>query len=957
MSEAHPGSDDVEARLASLAQFGFPHDEMVAFLSEHEGGAHERLAWLEQRRETAAELDERFRAIEMGGRADEGLRALHSSLNNPFTIDASAVEFERHLRGILSWEPPLSRSKSVWFEAGNGNDWDNLFTRLMNLDASSLPAVVPLHGLFESPQRLDEIVRHLRTIEADETRQRQLIEAGAERLREHGYPVGDLGVRPLLEGLQDLERWQTFHAKREHVRLAAVQLIQPFDPDLATEFEQRCNGMLNVEEALELDALTDEIQALAQALEQRRQVLSDAIQTWRAQGIVFPHEGDLHPNDLMAWETNHDTVAASVERHLALVERWNRFARHWPAQTAASETLLGHLDRTEDLQDAVDELNGLWKQLELDGLALLESYEHAGLDVSAWQQRVFDDPMNAMERMTVERGRWDTRVSLMNELNALDTSFSGQEDTFLRLQLLASEDVDAEVLEEMQGHVQRAQRRVERHRVMLNEELAALRRAGVLEREVSTDDMNLRELEAHVADLTRSNGAASASTYSGVMMERMRTSVEQELEALHEQGWHVDEWRTAVKGELVRVARELSEARPHLLRHDVLRRRLAALPWNRHVELGLSVEAMCQQPHRLSYLSQQIPIYTALLSARPVEDESYTLSLWMPVEKHPTLIPVPEDQDRKVLQPATTLDDAHEAMLEAMDHNSVTNAEEEEPLHNHTGHPINSLEEERRHPDTKHLHDDGVSDEEFFADDKWSVERWRWWREREERAIAKQEAKTPPTVSPSPLEPVEVEEVHPTATSAAVEEEVSEEDESAEDAPEIEVASPGKGTAKALTALQELVALLGLPAEALAIEQREMEAIPDLRRRLAAEVNVSPRDVRVGRLLRLTLRLLPQGDGDDASRAKMLSTLCELVAPLKRWMRRRLEARHSGAGGEFLTDAAALGVALERIPGLGHHLPLDLDDWPLPSSIDELNEEVAKLARSVHVPSAGGVKA
>ena len=925
MSEAHPGSDGVEARLASLAQFGFPHDEMVAFLSEHEGGTHERLAWLEQRRETAAELDERFRAIELGGRADDGLRALHSALNNPFTVEASVVEFERHLRGILSWEPPLNLNKSVWFEAGNGNDWDHLFTRLMDLDASSLPAVVPLHRLFESPERLDEIVRHLQTIEADETRQRQLIEAGAERLREHGYPVGDLGVRPLLEGLQDLERWQTFHAKREHVRLAAVQLIQPFDPDLATEFEQRCNGMQNVEEASELDALADEIQALAQALEQRRQVLSDAIQTWRSQGIVFPHEGDLHPKDLMAWEANHDTVAASVERHLALVERWNRFARHWPAQTAASETLLGHLDRTEELRDVVDEMDGLWKQLELDGLALLESYEHAGLDVSAWRQRVFDDPMNAMERMTVERGRWDTRVSLMNDLNALDTSFSGQEDTFLRLQLLASEDVDAEIIEEMQGHVHRARRRNERHRVMLNEELASLRRAGVLEREVSTDGMNLRELEGYVADLTRSNGAASASTYSGVMMERMRTSVEQELEALHEQGWHVDEWRTAVKSELVRVARELSEARPHLLRHDVLRRRLAALPWNRHVDLGLSVEAMCQQPHRLAYLSQQIPVYTALLSARPVEDESYTLSLWMPVEKHPTLIPVPEDQDRKVLQPATTLDDAHEAMLEAMDDKAATDVEEEETLQ---------------------------SDEE--QSDEAVAEKVEILPERE--------ATTSHSDSPSPPEPVEIEEEQVVENPVAIEEvaseeEVAEEDAAVEDALEVKVAPSGKGTAKALAALTELVALLGLPDEAMAIEQREMEAIPDLRRRLAAEVNVSPRDVRVGRLLRLALRLLPQGDGDDGSRAKMLSTLCELVAPLKRWMRRRLEARHSGAGGEFLTDAAELGVALERIPGLGHHLPLDLDDWPLPSDINELSEEVAKLARSVHLPSAGGVKA
>ena len=323
---------------------------------------------------------------------------------------------------------------------------------------------------------------------------------------------------------------------------------------------------------------------------------------------------------------------------------------------------------------------------------------------------------------------------------------------------------------------------------MLNEELAVLRRAGVLEREVSTDELNLRELEAHVADLTRSNGAADATTYNGAMMERMRASVEQELEALYEQGWHVDEWRTAVKGQLVRVARELSEARPHLLRHDVLRRRLAALPWNRHVDLALSVEAMCQQPHRLAYLSQQIPVYTTLLSARPVEDENYTLSLWMPVEKHPTLIPVPEDHDRKVLQPATALDDAHEAMLEAMDHKPAADTEEGFPR-------TTTTETARRGTGRK---GGGFASPEPEA----TISRC--------------------SDSPSSPEPVEEEQ----RLTVAVEEDVPEGDAPVEDAPEIEVATSGKGTAKALTALTELVALLGLPDEAMAIEQREMEAIP-----------------------------------------------------------------------------------------------------------------------------------
>ena len=76
---------------------------------------------------------------------------------------------------------------------------------------------------------------------------------------------------------------------------------------------------------------------------------------------------------------------------------------------------------------------------------------------------------------------------------------------------------------------------------------------------------------------------------------------------------------------------------------------------------------MCKEPHRLAYLSQQIPHYTAHLASRPVEDATYSLNMWIPVGKHPTLVPVPEEQSRKVLQPATALEDAHEAMLEAMD--------------------------------------------------------------------------------------------------------------------------------------------------------------------------------------------------------------------------------------------------------------------------------------------------
>ena len=902
MNDDGEGHDTSDVRLASLVQFGFSEAAMDDFLSEHADAFHERLVWLEQRRETASEIEERLNALSQTQPLSQALSNYATQLSDPFTVEEVYLAFERDVRTVVSWEPPLNQSRSAWFERGDGDAWYALYDRLARLDLSSHAAVIPLHRLFSSPERVDELMRHLETVEADEVRQVEMIEAGAQRLRTHGYAVEELGQRPLLEGLRILERWQAFHAEKEHVRLGAVQMIQPFDAGLAIELEARCHALQDVNDASALEDLNNEIQALSQTLEERRKVLSDVIQGWRRRGIIFPHEGELHPNDLMQWEANHDEVAHLVERHLSLIERWERFARYWPSQTEVSSAYIGHLDQTDRLRDAVDEMDALWKKLELDGLELLETYEHAGLEVSEWRQRVFDDPMNAMERITVERQRWDARVALIELFSTLDTSFSGEEEVALRQQLLATEDIGHDVLDEMKAFIERFTRRVERHRVMLEEELAALRRSGRLEHETRTTELNLVELERHVAHITRSNGAYESSSQPSMVHSKMQASIASELESLRQAGWGVDKWLTEVKDAPLQVARALSDARPHLQRHDVLRRRLLALPWKRDVKLALEVEMMSQQPHWLAHLNLQIPNYTTHLASRAIEDEGYELQLWQPPIGRPTLMPIPKQRERKVLQPASALEEAHEAMLEAMDA-----GEEEKPL-----------------------------DENENVSEKVS-------RERNEPAIQQ------PLPAPKEELQEEVEEVLETKELPAQPVEAA-------STPPTEV-NAVDATKKALTSLTNLVAVLGLHELATTVEQGGLEALQDVRRSLAGQVNIAPRDVRIGRLLRLSLRLLPAGDEDDNERARLLAALSDMVPTLKRWTRRRLEARHSGSKGNFLADAMELGVALERIPGLGQHLPLEEDNWPLPSDMVGLTTEVSNLARSVNLPSAGGVKA
>ena len=158
------------------------------------------------------------------------------------------------------------------------------------------------------------------------------------------------------------------------------------------------------------------------------------------------------------------------------------------------------------------------------------------------------------------------------------------------------------------------------------------------------------------------------------------------------------------------------------------------------------------------------------------------------------------------------------------------------------------------------------------------------------------------------------------------------------------------------SALPSLLRALGLPQEADVLEDKgDVNAV---RRLLASYVGIEPRDMRLDRLLRLSLRLMPKGDGDDSQRFALLSVLTGLAEVLSKWTRTRLESRHSGSVGELLKDAVTLGEALNRIPGPGIALPLDSDDYalPPPDDIEGLSIEVNTLKRRVLLSNSGGVR-
>lgn len=916
----------VASRLEALERFGFPLEAMLDFVNEHPGGELDRLEWLEERRQTASELEDRMAALTtVAPSANEVLAEFRSLIYDPFAVEDVLHDVERAMRTVAPWEPSLHRAKMHWIAQGLADTWSMLYQRMVRLDTSSHGAVSAFQHLFEHPERYDEIFRHLETVEGDEQRQRGMIEQSAGVLRQEGYDLGDLTACSLLEALDLVERCQGFHDERQRLALAVRQWIEPFDRELAQERLQQCSNLRSPDSRNALDEFGEELQTLAQSLEERRKQLSDRINGWREQGIVFPHQGELQPQDLMEWEANHDVVEAMVERHLALVERWNRFARYWPSRTASSADLVGDLEQTDELQDEVEALDALWKKVELDALDVLQGYEDMGLDVHQWRQRVFEDPLNALERLTAERPRWEQRVRLVKRLNALDVSFSGSDDVEVRLMVVTSEDPDQPLLNEVEAFVEQAERRNQRHRTMLEEELAALRRDGVPFVEIQTRSISLAEFERHLSEVQR-HRTSGLSPGSVSLTPSMIDGLRNEIEALEQQGWSVSRWKRDLPQRPLEVAQALGVARPRIQSHDALRRRLQRLPWGNDLTLATQVELQLRDPSCLEVVANSIPQWARHLAQRPTEDPEFQLTAWQPHLPRPTLLPVPESLERPVLRPTTALDDAHEAILEAMDMREEEDHEMDEPVAQET--VENETVEERRvvgPPERE------ASEASVLATDTVPT-------------MEEQEAEQPPTP-----EPVVTAVPEPTvASSPSVNEDTVSFDPSE---------PPHKGTNEALNRLAELLAFIGKSDLANAVNEEGLAGMGTVRRGLAQHVNVEPRDIRIGRLLRLTLRLLPQGDEQDAVRAKLLHALSETVAPLKRWTRRRLEARHSGAEGDFLEDTHRLGIALERIPGLGRHVPLEKDVWPLSHDLSDLEHEVQRLKGAAFLPSAGGVQA
>ena len=883
--DASKDSINLESYFSTWGELGF---DAPSFQEDAAQLKPSELADLQRTVESAQHLKSRMKPFA----TTEDIHQLIDEFRNPNDWEEVEDQFNRWSTANAPWESGYYR----WFPQWSMNEEvQDQFWNIINiaalLDESSWTSLDLLLPLLAQPANYPNILNELEQLVQDEERQRTLIEKAALQLKQKGYEVA-IQSSKIIEQFDEIEKLQSYSNRMELLRLQIQSDILPFDPVLAETFVDRANDLV-ASPSDEIETLEKNIATISAHLQNRLSEMNTMLRQWQSEGYTYEERLRILPEDLLEWEHLLPEIEQQYHRHSGALERWNEIKKLWNHQDAAIDRIVGKIEHTDTFLDKIDALEQQWTEKELQGASLIERWEQFGFEMDVWRYKMTHDPRQGLEELNLQLPLYDRANELLEGMLQLDTSLGGEEEAERRSTILRTMDLDNDLLDEMEQWLSKKTLRNTRHRRMLQAEWERAGREGKVNSEKTFSD--LYSFEHAVASIEHQSQHLIASGVTSHAIERTKA----ELLRLEGRGWNVTELLQLLNEHTDAFFQQFPKAMEAMSRIVATQRRIANLDWRRDVHRAGEIALHVRNPLQLVKIEQQIPALIRHLADRAIEDETYAYTSWLP-EQRPVLLPREQSLIRKVpakVQPQTTLEEAHEAMLEAMESEPEMDAEEAETMLNDT---------ERQHQE----------------ENKLKLAR------NESGKIAK--------------------EVQTTSSSA--DENIIAEEKKAVVAPVSTSVVEGD-----LTSYERLLRLIGLTEEADILTGSGDVSV--VRRALASHVGSEPRDVRVDRLLRLMLRLLPQGDQGDGERSKMIDSIVDILPKYNQWVRMRLEARHMGASGTFFEDATRLGTALQRVPGPGVRVPLNADTYPLPepSNLNELHQQTERLIQSMHLPAAGGI--
>ena len=854
---------------------------------------------------------------------------------NPLNFEKINGDYLSWAKEHRVWEITMFNSLDQWLDLSLESEYDDVLARLDVLDVSSQATIRPFTKKLSNPSLFSEIEKMVELAENSEQKQRETIRIALEELAKSGIQTKNLDNLPLMEAISEVEKLQSYSEISEKLKLIVKDRIQPFDEELAVLYVKKIDDRIH-QKPENLEDLFEELYAVVDNFEDRLNKMNSILNDWKQKGVFFENKSRISKSELVHWEGNLEKTSEIIDSQLLAIEQGNIFEKLWPAESTRLSKLRGNLDKVEEYNLELNNLKQMWKEYELKLSSLIQKWQFYGIDMKRWENRSDQEPRLAYNLLLKQEHVYKKIASLIQDLEGMDVSFEGQEEVAKRLEFIRTQDLNLQEVELLGEWVQTQLKRRARHREMLEKEWKALQRNGILSSDANTLDWTLAEFEGMIArgqkgELMPELGFASKSNKHS----RMKRNAEAQITRWKAEGWDVSGLENLLSTSVEEVARALVKIRANVKDYPSLRRRLQMLPWQKNRDLALKIEQMSARPDELGELKAKFSTWVKILATSPHSDERYEISLFSAKTGRMTLLPMTEEASETQNEQAILVEQ-HEVVdvtLDEINSDQIDELEEEIEVEG-------EIESEELLEDPNE-NDSSVPSEEIETSED-TYDRGK------QTELAEDESQT---------------EEDDILDSDIVENDIVEtyEDTKSNDMEVKSLISINQSDDSTIN--QEHLNSVSLFLNKIGLDEISSKVSDDdflkvARRGLASMVGIEPRDSRVDRLLRLSLRLLPDGNLEDEKRMTILNALIPAIEIHHTWTKKRLQARRGQGTGDYLHDSALLGTALERIPGPGLYVPLSRDEFDMPASdnLPDLSKVALELAQAMSLPTAGGIR-
>ena len=407
--------------------------------------ASEEMLRLEEMVEFAAKV--RVKVLDLPEHLSDERQRLLARLTNPMEAGDVDIELSGLLRRHRPWVIVAERSRAMWSAEGRSVELTHILERLDAIDDAVVMSSPRILSMIEEVSPARDIEPVLVEIENRQSRRVGALHGMIEMLSEHGWELSAIKTGTIDEQFNEAERIYAMDTQLSRCKRKIEAEIRPFGHNIADKLESGLSRAQNEAAEEGMDRIAAEIDACADDLSQRLNVVENRIATWQSEGFKIPATLPLLANEMLSWESRLPKLNDQIESMRSIWTQVEPHLHQWPEYRALAERTLGHLGAIDALDVLLDGLQSKTDGAKSECYSRLENWNAHGIDTSHWMPLVGSEPRAVLQELDEHQPFIEIVIGNIERLQALDISIDGEGEVENWLQVLLTHAAGMDVVE------------------------------------------------------------------------------------------------------------------------------------------------------------------------------------------------------------------------------------------------------------------------------------------------------------------------------------------------------------------------------------------------------------------------------------------------------------------------------------------------------------------------------